>query len=161
VCVSSWRSVIGPLAGRTFGAPAGVEAFEDRGRAQRRVDVGDRSLERELALLDELHGRDGGDRLGHRGDAEDGVGGHRRRLVEPAEAERALVQHALVGRGHRHDAGHVLGVHRLFQDAVDARATAGLGVSPAGGRGGADRAAAARAAVPFSTSRRLCGDVMA
>jgi hypothetical protein len=72
------------------------------------------------------------------GDAEDGVGGHRRRLVELAGAERALVQHALVGRGHRHDAGHFLRVHRLLQNAVDAGATAGLGVGPAGGRGGAD-----------------------
>ena len=47
-------------------------------------------LELELALLDELHRRHGGDRLGHRGDAEDGVERHRRALVERAQAERAL-----------------------------------------------------------------------
>ena len=44
-----------------------------------------------------------------------------RALVERAHAEGALVEHALVGRRHRHDAGHFLGVDGLPQDAVDVR----------------------------------------
>jgi hypothetical protein len=50
--------VIGPFAGRTYRRAGGVEAFEDRGRAERGIDVAYRALELELALLDELHGRD-------------------------------------------------------------------------------------------------------
>ena len=42
--------------------------------------------------------------------------------VERARTEGALVEQALVGRGHRHDAGHVLRVDGLAQHAVDARA---------------------------------------
>jgi hypothetical protein len=128
-----------PLRGAHLRRAGGVEAFEDRGRAERGVDVGHRALERELALLDELHGRDGSDGLRHGRDAEDRVGRHGCGAVERAQAEGALVQHALVGSRHRDDTGHVLRIHRLLQQTVDAGATAGLGVGPAERRGMADR----------------------
>jgi hypothetical protein len=51
-----------------------VEALQHLGRAERGVDVGHRCLEGELALLDQLHRRDRGDRLGHGSDLENRVG---------------------------------------------------------------------------------------
>ena len=54
-------------------------------------------------------------------------------LSSARDAERALVEQALVGRRHRHDAGHVLGVDRLPQHAVDAGAHGALlRLGPAG-----------------------------
>jgi hypothetical protein len=109
-----------PLRGTQLGRASGVKPLQDPGRAQYRVDIGQRLFERELALLDKLHGRDAGHRLGHRGDAEDGVERHRRAVAKDARAERAFVEQALVGRYHRHHAGHVLGLNRLAEHAVDA-----------------------------------------
>ena len=127
-----------PLRRTQLGRAGGVEALQHLGRAQARVDVRHGLLDLELALLDELHRRHGGDRLGHRGDAEDGVERHRRALVERAQAEGPFVEHALVGRGHGHHARHFLGVDGLPQDAVDLRLGAPLGGRPAS-TGGPDR----------------------
>ena len=120
----------------------------------------------ELALLDELHGRDGGDCLGHRGDAEDGVKRHRRAAIEDARAERAFVEQALVGRRHRHDAGYILGLDRLAERAVDARPRERGALLRCRRRNLVvvlmpTEAAVARAAVPFLSRRLSSVDVMA
>ena len=110
-----------PLRRTQPGRTGGIESLQNLWRAQRRVDIGHRFIEPELALLDELHGGDGGDRLGHRGDAEDGIERHWRAVAKEARAERAFVKQALVGQRHGHDAGHVLGIHRLAEHTVNAR----------------------------------------
>ena len=50
-----WRSVIGFLAGRSFGSPLGVKTFQHLRGGEIRQHLADRLIERELALLDELH----------------------------------------------------------------------------------------------------------
>jgi hypothetical protein len=56
----------------------GVEALQDLRRPQLGQHVGDRLVELQPALLDELHGRGRGHRLGHRRDPEHRVEGHGR-----------------------------------------------------------------------------------
>ena len=110
------------LGGPQLRRPRSVEPVQHLGRPERGVDVRHRLLELELALLDELHRRHGGDRLGHRGDAKHGVESHGRGLVEGAHAEGALVEEAPGRGGHGHHAGHFSGVDGLLQHAVDASA---------------------------------------
>ena len=50
-----WRSVIGFLAGAQFRFALGVKAFQHLRRSEIRQQLADRLIERELALLDELH----------------------------------------------------------------------------------------------------------
>src|SRR5262249_2667723 len=97
----------------------GIEAFEDLGRTEGRVDVRHWILEAELALLHELHGGHRGDGLGHGGDAEHAVRGHGRRLVERAHAESALVEHPLVRPGHGAPPGAFPGSGGGTEDAAD------------------------------------------
>jgi hypothetical protein len=54
----------------------------------------DRIIETEAALLDELHGRERCDRLGHRGDAEHRVGRECATGRDVCHAEGALVERA-------------------------------------------------------------------
>src|SRR5262249_58599045 len=70
-----------------IGAGRRVERFEDLQVCKLRQILFDRIVETEPALLDELHGRRRRDRLGHRGAAEQGVGGGRApgRIASPAE----------------------------------------------------------------------------
>ena len=97
----------------------GVEPGEHLRRRQRRVDIGQLAVEQELAAFDQLHRRDAGDRLGHRGDAEHRVELHRRSGGEAADAERALVEDAPgIGR-HRDDARHLAAFGGLAQYRVD------------------------------------------
>ena len=96
-----------------------VEPLQHVGSRQLRQDTADRLVERELALLDQLHRRDRGHRLGHRGDAKDRVLGHRRAGGKVAPPERALVNDAAVGRRQGYDAGHVAGLDGAPQHRVD------------------------------------------
>ena len=102
-----------PLGRAQLRGAAGVEALQHLRRAERGVDVGHRLVELEFALLDELHRRDRGDGLGHRGDPEQAVERHRWPLIERAGAEGPLVEQALVGGRQRHDTGYLARVHRL------------------------------------------------
>jgi hypothetical protein len=87
-----------------------------------------RIVEGDAATLDELHGGDRGDRLGHRGNVE--------QRIEPQGASGGDVRHsegpliddaAAIGR-HGDDAGDVLALDRAEQRRVD-----GLGLLRAGG----------------------------
>ena len=109
---------------RLFGRPQfrlalGVETFQHLRRGEVRQQLADRLVQRELALLDQLHAGRGRDRLGHRGDPEHAVGGHGIVLGQVAFAERALVDHLIAGRGHRDHAGNFLGLAFLTQNLID------------------------------------------
>src|SRR4029077_3853147 len=71
------------------------------------------------ALLDELHRRYGGDRLGHRIDAEHGVERHCGTGAKLAHTERALVDQAVRGCRHRDAPRHLPRLDRALQRRVD------------------------------------------
>ena len=102
-----------------FWRAIGVETFEHLRGGEIGQHLADRGLERELALLDELHGGRRRDRLGHRGDPEHAVGRHGVVLGQVALAERALVDHLFAVRGDRDHAGNFLGLALLPQDLID------------------------------------------
>ena len=112
VWVSRWRSAIGRFGGRRCGAPAASKPSSTCGSATAGSISGSRRVERELALLDQPHRRDRRDQLHHRGDAEHRVAGHRgvfgRAAAQSAAAEHALIEDAVLGGGHRHNARHFL-----------------------------------------------------
>ncbi len=89
-----------------------IEPFEHLRLRQFRHDVSRRGVELQLAALDELHRGGGRDGFGHRVDPDDRIGRHGRVFPEFARAERAFVHDALIGGCHRHDAGHILRMHR-------------------------------------------------
>ena len=111
--------MIGFFAGRSFGSPLASKPSSTCGDAEIGQHLADRRVERELALLDQLHGRGRRDRLGHRGDPEHAVRGHGVVLGQVAFAERALIDHFLAGRGHRDHAGNFPGVAFLTQHLID------------------------------------------
>jgi hypothetical protein len=96
-----------------------IEAGKDLRRGERRVNGQRLRVELNLALLDELHRRDRGHHLNHRRDAKDGVMAHRRRLPEMTGTECALVNDAVVGRGHRDDTRHPMSCGRVPQRRID------------------------------------------
>jgi hypothetical protein len=91
------------------------------GRSKIGQQFADRLIQRQLTLLDQLHAGGSGYRLGHRGDPEHAIGGHRVILAEVTLAERALVDGLASGGRHRNDAGNLLGVAFLAQQLVDLR----------------------------------------
>ncbi len=95
--------------------------LEDLRRPQLRQYVRDRRVERELALLDLLHGAGGGDRLAHRRDPENRVDGHRRGLVDLAPAEGTFVEWLAAYRRRGDDAGDLAGFGGLAQRLIDAK----------------------------------------
>ena len=81
------------------------EALEHAAVGQFWQEIVDRIVEPELALLDQDQGRRRRDRLGHRGDAEDGVAPHRGVALERLPADR--LDMGLAAPAHqRHQAGH-------------------------------------------------------
>ena len=115
-----------PQRDRPLGRPqargAGiVEPLQYLGCRQFGKHISDRLIQLQPALLDELHRRDRGHRLGHRGEPEDRVGRHLGTVGEIARAERAFVEGPLVGRRHRDDAGHLFSLRGPAQDRVDLR----------------------------------------
>ena len=74
-----------------------------------------RVVQAELALLDEHHHRDTGDRLGHRGDGEDRILGHGRLAGHVAVAERGLVGYLAMPRNHDNPAGDLPLIDKLLQ----------------------------------------------
>ena len=98
--------MIGRRAGRSRGAPDASNPSSTWGDASSGSALGQRLVEVELSLLDELHRGDRRDGLGHRRDPDDGVEGHVLRLVDLALAEGALVDRARVVGGQRDDARH-------------------------------------------------------
>ena len=103
-----------------LGLALGVEALEHARPGQRRHDAAEIGVEVEAALLDQLHAGSAGDRLGHRGDREDGVERHRRRLAERAPAEGALVGDAAAVGRHGDHARHRAGGDGALEGLVDA-----------------------------------------
>jgi len=99
--------------------PGGVETFQHLRLREAGRELAGRRVERELAALDQLHGGRGRDGLGHRRDPDDGVERHRRVLAQLAPAERAFVQHALVGGRHGDDPRHLLRLHGLTEHRID------------------------------------------
>ena len=95
VWVMRWRSVIGLRRRPQLRLALGVKAFEHLRRGEIGQHLADRLIERELALLDQLHAGRRRDRLGHRGDPEHAVGGHGVVFGQVAFAERALIDHLL------------------------------------------------------------------
>ena len=98
----------------------GVEALQDLRRGQFREHVADRLVELELALLDELHRRDRGHRLGHRRDAEHAVAGHCGAVDNVAQSKRALVQDSGIGSRQCDDTRHLFGFGGSAQGCIDA-----------------------------------------
>ena len=91
--------------GRAQDRPAGtVETVEHLRRGETRHDPGDRLVQRDAALLDQLHGAGRNQRLGHGGVPEDRVQRHRHAAAEAALAEGAFVEPLVVVDGNRHDA---------------------------------------------------------
>src|SRR6185295_14275432 len=85
---------------------------------ERRVDLGGRRVEAELALLYLLHRGGAGQRLGHRGDPDHRVERHRRVLIERALAEGAFVDRPARRRRHGDDAWDVTRVHAALQHFI-------------------------------------------
>jgi hypothetical protein len=99
------------LGGAQFWLAAGVKAFQHLRDGEIGQQLADRLIQRKLALLDKLHAGGARDRLGHGGDPEHAVGGHRIVLGQVALAERALINHLAAGRRHRDHAGISLASH--------------------------------------------------
>ena len=102
-----------------FWFAVGVKAFQHLHRGEIGQQFSDRLVERQLALLDQLHRAGRRDGLGHGGNPEHAVGGHGIVFGEVAFAERALIDHLVASRGHSHDAGNFPGVALLPQQLVD------------------------------------------
>ena len=96
-----------------------IESVEDLRRAELRIDIRHRSVQRKLALFDKLQRGHRSDRLDHRGDAKHRIARHGRLGVKAAAAENALVDDVIVGRGQCHDAGHLPGARCGAQHRVD------------------------------------------
>jgi hypothetical protein len=100
-----------PHGDRAHGRPRGVAAIQrieslDDARAGELGQVLlDGIIEAELLLLEQQHHRERGDRLGHRGNAEDGIGPHRDLSGHVLGAECAGVARAAVVHDHRNEAG--------------------------------------------------------
>ncbi len=86
----SWRSVIGLLRGPQFRLAVAVKALQHLGRGEIGQQLADRLVERQLALLDQLHRRRriviG---LGHRGDPEHAVGRSSARSLDRSRLPKA------------------------------------------------------------------------
>lgn len=97
----------------------GIEALQHLRRGEPGQQLAERCIESERTLLDQLHCRHRGDRLGHGGDPEHGIEAHGCVVRQAAPAERALVHNAArVGRGRDH-ARYRAAVDRLLQRPLD------------------------------------------
>jgi hypothetical protein len=76
-------------------------------------------IETDAALLDQLHQRNRGDRLGHRGDTKQRVCRQRTSGRDIGDAEGALIKHAIAIGDQRDHAWHVLAFHCLAQAGVE------------------------------------------
>jgi hypothetical protein len=112
-----------------------------------------RLFELQLALLDQLHARGGGNGLRHRGNPEYALDGY-------ARAKRPLVHDPPVVCAHSDGAGHDPGVDRLAKGLIDlpqggAQGWVSFSSLGAGGLTAAIEDAAASVVATFKTSRRL------
>ena len=85
---------------------SGIESVEHLRRPERGVDIGHRSVQRKLLLLDELQGGHRRDQLDHRGDTKNGITRHGWRFVKPTLPENSLIHDAIVSRRQCHHSGH-------------------------------------------------------
>src|SRR6516162_2405615 len=76
-----------------------VEPFEDLRCREFRQDVADRLVELQFALLDELHRRDRGHRLGHRSNAKDRVGRAAQHCIDLARLGGTTLRSRAPGEG--------------------------------------------------------------
>ena len=118
--VMRWRSVIGFFAGAQFRLAVGIKTFQHLWRGEIGQQLADRLVQRELALLDQLHAAPAVvialviEAIQNTLSAVIGVV-----LGQVAFAERALIDHVVAGRGDRDDAGNFLGVAFLTQNLID------------------------------------------
>ena len=96
----------------------GVEAKQDLGIGEQRQDFLGRLVQRQFALFGQLHRRGGGDRLGHRRDAENRIGGHPMLLRYILAPERRFVDDAIFIGSRGHKAGDFLAAYGRGQGAV-------------------------------------------
>jgi hypothetical protein len=99
---------------------AGIRWRRDGCARVGRNEARDRIRKRDLPLLHQDHDRDAGDRLGLRGDAEDGVGGHAPSCLLVAPSHGALVHHASVAHHEPDRPRHLVRVHVLLHEPVNA-----------------------------------------
>ena len=96
-----------------------IEALEHRHARELGQPAQGRRVELEQTAFDQLHGRRGRDRLGHRGDPADRVQIHGLRLAQGAHAEGALVAGVVQVGDHGGHARHLARLHRRRQRGVD------------------------------------------
>ena len=124
----------GPVEGGGLrpGHAAGPEHpdIRERGDVHR-----DGVVEQERARLVELHRRDARDRLGHRGDAEQGVGLHRGAALKVAPAHRLEMPDAAEAGDQGDGAGDLPPVHRLLHQGHDPAEAVRIQAEPVGRRG--------------------------
>lgn len=94
----------------------------------------DRVLDRQLALVHEDHDAQGGNRLGHGGDAEEGVLGHRLLAGQVQAADGLVADDAVLPADDRDGAGDVVLVHERLHAVADRGHFAGVRLR-ASGRG--------------------------
>ena len=109
------------LGGRPqlVGAGCRIERLQHRLVGKVRKILLRRIVEGDVAALDELHGGDRGDRLGHRGNPEQRVELHGTSSGNVGHAERALIDDAAAIGRHGDDTGYLLAIDRVAQRLVD------------------------------------------
>ena len=107
----------------TWGAQSGdasfVKAFEHLDVCQFRQSAGQRVVERDLALFDQLHRRQAGDCLGHRGDPHHRVERHVGVAAENPLAERARIDDTGIISGKGDHARDVASFNRALEQLID------------------------------------------
>ena len=117
-----------PLCRAQLRQSFGVEAIEHLRRAERRLDIRHRRVQRQLVLLDELQRRHRRNQLHHRGDAKHRVTRHGGPVAEPALAENTLIENAMVGGRQGHDSRHFSRSRRGAEHRIDLGKRFGLGL---------------------------------
>ena len=82
-------------------------------------DTGNRLVELQFTLFDQLHRRHRRDRFRHRSDTKDRIDGHRRCGAQVPLAKCTFVNNVLVVRGYSYNTGNITSVRRTAQDLIN------------------------------------------
>ena len=109
---------------RALGQPqsrlaGGIDPVQKLRPGERRIDIRHGIVEADFVLLDELHRGDRGDRLCHRGDAEQGAERHHAAGVEIAHPKGAIVDDTAITHCDCDNAGHFARLNGVAQHVVD------------------------------------------